>query len=826
MSYTLADHISRLAAHGITWQPLTVADIKNYSNAATVALSRMPKRMAQVAASGWVRHANTAPSYAAYSHNIEQADAWIKRLCESFKENPLPVDLDATDDEIVTLAENTAKAFYRRSFLPSWNLEKQLDEAQRLGVDCETKFDKQFKRGNTDAILARLYDPKWWKRHFRSQISRRLEHVYRGHCNLVHKRKWLYVSNDTLMRRQQQKRRNSSLMKDVTLINELGETFALSELVARSNANPAIRRAELMTRIAGFETVAQDLGHCGEFITLTCPSRFHAAHHLSGARNAKYDGSTPRDASAYLNKVWARIQSALAREKIKVYGFRVVEPHHDGCPHWHALFFMERAHRQIFRKIVARHGCREDREELGLSYFETAKALHQHARMIQAKQREQGMKPQSLAEISGSLKTEQAFWDEADWRVLKDKQVQARVDFKAIDWKRGTAAGYIAKYIAKNIDGRNTLGDSVGDDFESVNGADVVSTAERVDAWAAVWGIRQFQQVGGAPVGVWRELRRVQLTADDADMGAAIVCAAQAADKGDWAKFMMIMGGTAVSRADCPMQLYKELPCGTDGKVLCNAYGEPVAPVVRGVLEAGTGEIRISRIHEWTVVLGKKGGNAAAWTCVNNSTKMEFDASSVNKRKEIVWDFAGILGSLKRSLSLNEVHWYEQQADDLTVQMKDLPMMGSLRKYLAAERDFAKSQMEKINSLNRLGCLPSGKTLEQEAADLAQRAADAFADAERVAMEIGQKEMERSQRAALRDYLAHLDKLQPPVWADSFKIRQDKAQQSAARQAILSKRKHSKFALPKVSKVHDTVDSVLAELADLVDALEEEWFDL
>lgn len=126
---------------------------------------------------------------------------------------------------------------------------------------------------------------------------------------------------------------------------------------------------EKCVRVAGFETVADDLGHVGEFITLTCPSRFHAAAAASGERNPKYDGSTPRDASAYLQRVWARIRSALAKEDIKIYGFRVAEPHHDGCPHWHGLFFMPSEQRGRFREIVALHGCREDREELGLDYF-------------------------------------------------------------------------------------------------------------------------------------------------------------------------------------------------------------------------------------------------------------------------------------------------------------------------------------------------------------------------------------------------------------------------------------------------------------------------
>jgi hypothetical protein len=90
-----------------------------------------------------------------------------------------------------------------------------------------------------------------------------------------------------------------------------------------------------------------------------------------------------------------------------------------------------------------------------------------------------------------------------------------RVKFERIDATKGSAAAYIAKYISKNID------DDSEDAHDEVTGPDgqpvkiampsdgATKASQRVDAWAGVWGIRQFQPIGQPPVTVWRELRRV-----------------------------------------------------------------------------------------------------------------------------------------------------------------------------------------------------------------------------------------------------------------------------------------------------------------------------
>jgi hypothetical protein len=540
-----------------------------------------------------------------------EANTWLRKLVAMFPAKAL--ELGASEEALVDYAKARAEEGERLR-ISGADLDTLAAFCQEHGIDAPNGEHE-------DGIARRVGCSLWWRRNLR-RVNARKSEALSITLGQVHRRSALYASHDAVNRRKDQRRRNRALLDALKAINELGQEFTLSELADKGMANPEIRRAELMVRIAGFEYIAVGLEMAGEFVTITAPSRFHPRRAKSGQRNPKYDGlSTPRDTAGYLGKVWSRITAALARAEIRIFGFRVAEPHHDGTPHFHGLFFMEKAHVRPFRRIVARYAVREDRDELGLSYLVTKQAALDAARRFRA----EGAHG-SLAELAAKINDEATFWSNPPRGVWKG--IEARVCFKAIDWSRGTAAGYIAKYIAKNVDGKRTDGSSLGKDFEALGHApgdgddgttraqdlatDATVTARRVDAWASTWGIRQFQQVGGPPVGVWRELRRWDYQhAEDVLMQAAV-----AADTGNWARFVEVMGGYEKKRSEMPLTLAKDSEAGI------NRYGETGQRRLVGVVEADSGQLAVTRMHEWRItrVSGGSGSEATAWTRVNNST--------------------------------------------------------------------------------------------------------------------------------------------------------------------------------------------------------------
>lgn len=387
--------------------------------------------------------------------------------------------------------------------------------------------------------LLRCADSHWWRRQVRNLQRRELEEFGREN-RIVHKKAQTYCTDLNVGLRARQKTRNRNLLSEMIAVNQEGDQYTLEELAELSVSNPAIRRAELMTRIAGFEELANRLGYAGEFYTLTCPSKYHSAH-ISGIPNEKYAGASVRESSVYLNRTWARIRAKLKRDDINLFGFRIAEPNHDGTCHWHLLLFMPADNVGAVRSIFTRYALQEDGDEAGA-------------------------------------------------REHRFKAV-------AIDKNRGTAAGYIAKYVAKNIDGHGLDSDTYGNDARASSG--------RVDAWASIHGIRQFQQIGGPSVTVWRELRRL-----NSEEKGLLEEARLAADSANWADFCELMGAGR-SQAIQLAKWHEFDP--TTGEMFdppINRYGEKTNGKIFGVICDGL--VTVTRTYRWLVTRADNSIEAAS----------------------------------------------------------------------------------------------------------------------------------------------------------------------------------------------------------------------
>jgi hypothetical protein len=490
--------------------------------------------------------------------------------------------------------------------------------AAGFGIDAP-ELREDATEDETAPAVARLACRRWWLKRARKKVDRDVEHEAMA-AGRVRTGAAIYVSDANMHRGRQQAARNRQLLLNLQAVNELGDSFTVADLVERSNANPHIRRCELMVRVKGCEALADQIGFTGLFLTWTLPSRFHAFPSRSRTVNPKWIAAgqpTPRAGQLQLRELWAKARASLAKMHAQYFGIRVSEPHKDETPHWHLLLFVPPAQADAVCDLLRRYALADSPDEPG-------------------------------AQVR-RFKVE---------KILKEK---------------GGATHYVAKYISKMTTGHGLdVTKSRDADGEQVDVGKPFESAERAQRWAAVHGIRQFQFFGTPPVGLWREFRRldgpIPREFNGRPLTARAWCAMEnarrAADASDYAAHVRALGGIGVKRADLRVSLWR-IQDGTLG-----AYGELQPAATRGVaapltLRLPVGVRRshvrrrerngravvscrlstvyaparvnvaqvLTRLHTWTIkpredAPQRAAGETAPWTRVNNCNRVgEGDAA-------------------------------------------------------------------------------------------------------------------------------------------------------------------------------------------------------
>ncbi|WP_413742279.1 replication endonuclease [Sodalis sp. RH15] len=505
--------------------------------------------------------------------------------------------------------------------------------------------------------ISRLVNDEWWARQLKAQRTRWREALLIA-IGQVNRNVTPYASKQAVREVQARRLANMEYIKSRELENvETGERFDLIDKVMASISNPEIRRMELMNTIAGIERYAAAQGDVGMFLTITTPSKYHPTRTKGQGerKTAQFNHSwdkhafSPKDGQRYLVSVWGKIRTAFKDHDIKVYGIRVVEPHHDGTPHWHMMLFTQQQHRHDVIDIMRRYAMKEDGHERGAA--------------------------------------------------------KNRFDCKHLN--KGGAAGYIAKYIAKNIDGYALEGD-----IDKESGKPLQGIAAAVTAWASTWRIPQFHLIGVPTIGAYRECRLIMhiSLADNFDEQVEAVRAA--ADAGDFTLYMQAQGGANVARKSQTVRVARQAHDNL------NEYDEEVQKVV-GIFAPHLGETHIhqTRLTEWRIVakavdvdlLNSKSGSAAPRSPVNNcgwgirnvgkNGQINPPEQAMEERTKVGWGVIDwhddeIVRALARSLK-KEQRNMRPQPDSIPAWIKENAPSTRLNQYERSRLKYIKNDLTK-----------------------------------------------------------------------------------------------------------------------------------
>lgn len=420
-----------------------------------------------------------------------------------------------------------------------------------------------------EGVLNRLKDEYWWRAKLRRLQDTRLEQLQRNlHC--VGGSSAMYLSDVTFRKREIRTFNNQQTLENLYAVAETddGESWVnLAEAAKGSQSNPVNRAAFMAVRIKGLKELAQYEGMASAFITITTPSRYHSVL-STGAPNPNYiQGSTASKANQWLKLIYSRIRADWQRMDLNPFGVRVVEMHHDGCPHWHILLFAPPEHMHQIKDIMQAHALIDGGHEL--------------------------------------------------------KNPSVRFDWRDIDPQKGDAVGYVIKYVAKGVNSSHL--EDVRDNTHNVTSEDDnhIATLKMKYALSAA-GIQQFQFFGipAATATVWQELRRLgqgeegmrNIDAHCYRLGLsdlerfALTALYKAADAGDWAAYCQAMGGIYVKRTEAALRiLYStaETLTALEEQVILNRYGEEAKAKVRGLLMPMWRGVYLTTRHYHYRVVGK-----------------------------------------------------------------------------------------------------------------------------------------------------------------------------------------------------------------------------
>jgi hypothetical protein len=284
-----------------------------------------------------------------------------------------------------------------------------------------------------------------------------------------------YVSDDALRAYRSGRKRAARAAARVRMVSTSGHvsTMALLQEQGGGERGDVARHAAMSS---GLARICAERGLHPVMVTLTAPPRMHPSA-------KSYDGTTPQQAQEHLSGCWRRAYKALHAQGVRAPFVRVVEPHKDGCPHWHVCLWVDGTGQALSVQRVLEDAFLWEHEP----------------------------------DAPGSL-VHRVKWD----------PVRAEGQDAAV-----VVIAYLLKYMRKHLQGGENVDLEAGD-------------RDRIAAWGAIHGIRRIRIAGPVSRKLWDALRTFKLL-DLIGEGAPhqVLAAVAAACSGDALEASKVLADTA-----------------------------------------------------------------------------------------------------------------------------------------------------------------------------------------------------------------------------------------------------------------------------------------
>ena len=448
--------------------------------------------------------------------------------------------LNFSHGELADEAERIPKMLNERS-----QSEPFPGHAARMAAAAERWFGVPIPGQSLDAQLARVEDPKYWRRFLNVRVRQAREHLYLK-FGLIGAGARAYCSADAQYTRTTQLKKQAQWLKDTVLravINGKVVEIPL-EQVAKSERQ---KLARLYAFIKAMDTLATESDLTGTMLTTTLEGEWHANPKYANADH-RWNGCTPMEANKELGERFQNIRRDLGKQGVCLSGLWAGEPHQDGCPHRHHwLLYAPEHERAVFAAF--------------LKYFPGK---------IKLRRDDNGKNDEIIDNREDALR---------GLRRPKTHATEgAQIDVAVIDRAKGSGAAYVLKYVMKAVLSETTYEDLMqslpGIEPEPTHQAKEASQAQRtlqsVDAHRSVWRMRSFQFFGIKNcLSLWDELRRVKQRPQEAHLLALWRLArggdiegtlVQGTQRGDAYGFLKAMGGLAAAPPPAQLELGADAP--------------------------------------------------------------------------------------------------------------------------------------------------------------------------------------------------------------------------------------------------------------------------